>query len=133
MANFLYDYGKEGILGGDIEWDADNIKAVLGHDYATDATNQFMADAVADGLVIDATSANFSSKTITDGVARAANLNFVAVSAGPPIECLIIYKDTGSSATDRLIAYIDTGGGFPLTPTGADVPVVWSGSGVFAL
>ncbi len=133
MTNFLYDYGKEGLLGGDIAWDSDNIKAVIGHSYAQDAAHQFRADAVTAGFTTTATSANFSSKTITDGVARAANLNYVAVAAGPDIECLIVYKDTGSSATDRLIAYIDTGGGFPLTPTGADVPVVWSGSGVFAL
>lgn len=133
MTNFLYNYGKEGILGGDIAWDTDTFKAVLGRAYTQSVAHQFRSDAVTAGLITIATSASFTSKTIVNGVAAAANLNFPSVAAGPAVLCLLIYKDTGASATDRLIAHFDTGTGFPLTPTGADVPVVWSVNGVFAL
>ena len=46
----------------------------------------------------------------------------------------MIYIDTGSSGTSRLVAYIDTGvTGLPLTPNGGDVSITWNASGIFAL
>jgi hypothetical protein len=38
----------------------------------------------------------------------------------------VIYKDTGVSGTSPLIAYIDTGTNFPVTPNGGDITVQWS-------
>ena len=51
------------------------------------------------------------------------------------VEALVIYKDTGNTATSNLIAYIDTGTGLPFTTNGADVDIVFdSGSNkIFAL
>jgi hypothetical protein len=40
--------------------------------------------------------------------------------------------DTGNAATSRLIAYIDTASGLPVT-LGGDVTVRWHASGIFAL
>lgn len=125
MANALYDKGREGFLDGSIDWDTDSIKAVLVDTgaYTVDlATHANLSD-VASGARI-ATSAALSSKTVAAGVADAADLTFTAVT-GTTVEAVVLYKDTGTASTSRLIAYIDTATGLPLTPNGGDVTVTW--------
>lgn len=125
MANALYDLGREGFLAADIDWDLDNLKVVLVDtlDYVVDlALHQFLSDVAAAGRV--ATSANFSAKTVAAGVADAADTTFSAVT-GDPSEALVIYQDTGVEGTSRLIAYIDTATGLPVTPNGGDIAVTW--------
>lgn len=125
MANALYDLGREGFLGGDIDWDANDIKAVLvdtGAYTVNLATHQFLSD-IPSGARI-ATSANLSGKTKTAGVADANDVTFTAVS-GASVEALVLYQDTGVAGTSRLIAYIDTATGLPVTPNGSDITVTW--------
>lgn len=122
MANALYDKGREGFLDGTIDWDTDNIKCVLvtsgytpnlsTHDFLDDVTN------------VQATSGNLASKTVTAGVADAADTTFTAVS-GSACNAIVIYADSGSAATSRLIAYIDSGTGLPVTPNGGDITIQW--------
>ncbi len=125
MANALYDKGREGFLDGTIDWDTDNIKIVL-IDEADDAINlasdEDLADRAAGSRV--ATSGNLGSKTVTAGVADAADVTFSAVT-GDQSESIDIYQDTGSEATSRLIANIDTATGLPVTPNGGDITVTW--------
>jgi hypothetical protein len=129
MANALYDFGREGFLGGDIDWDANNIKVTLvdtGTYTPNLATHDFYNDVTVGGRV--ATSGNLASKTKTAGVADAADITFTAVS-GAVSEALVIWKDTGTEATSNLICLIDTATGLPVTPNGGDINVVWdSGS-----
>lgn len=125
MANALYDKGREGFLDGTIDWDTDNIKIVL-IDEADDtinlASDEDLADRAAGSRV--ATSGNLGSKTVTAGVADAADVTFSAVT-GDQSESIDIYQDTGSEATSRLIANIDTATGLPVTPNGGDITVTW--------
>lgn len=125
MANALYDFGRESFLGGDIDWNADNIKLVA-VDEADDtpdlALDQDLADRAAGSRV--ATSGNFASPTITDGVADAADVTLSSVT-GDQFESIDIYKDSGVEATSILICNIDTATGLPLTPNGGDVTVQW--------
>lgn len=65
-----------------------------------------------------------ASKTVTNGVADAADVTFSAVS-GATVEAIILYKDTGTESTSRLIALIDTATGLPVTPNGGDIVVAW--------
>ncbi len=126
MANALYDKGREGFLDGSIDWDTDDIKAVLvdTDDYTVDlAAHDFLDDIAAGARV--ATSGNLASKTVTGGVADAADITFSAVT-GDESEAIVLYKDTGVAGTSRLIAYIDTATGLPITPNGADIIVSWS-------
>lgn len=121
----LYDKGREGFLDGSIDWDTNNIKAVLvdtGAYTVNLGTHDFLDD-IASGARI-ATSGNLTSKTVTAGVADAADVTFTAVS-GATVEAIVIYADSGAEATSRLIAYIDTATGLPLTPNGGDVTVAW--------
>lgn len=125
MANSLYDKARQGFLDGSIAWSSNNIKAVLVDTgtYTVDlANNQYLSD-IPSGARI-ATSANLSSKTSTAGVADAADLTFSAVS-GASVEALVLYQDTGTSTSSRLIAYIDTATGLPVTPNGGDIAITW--------
>ncbi len=128
MANAVYDKAREAFLGADIDWLADNIKAVLvdAADYTINlATHQYLSDIPSGARV--ATSGNLASKTATAGVADAADVTFSAVT-GDPSELIVLYKDTGSAATSPLIAAIDTVAGptaLSVTPNGGDITVAW--------
>lgn len=125
MANALFDKGREGFLDGSIDWDTDNIKLVLvdhSDDVPLPATDTFLFDILAAARV--ATSGNFASKTVTAGVADAADVTLPTVS-GDTVEDITIYKDTGVDSQSRLIAFIDTATGLPVTPNGGDITVQW--------
>jgi hypothetical protein len=125
MANALYDKGRQGFLDGSIDWDTQNIKVVLvdAADYTVNlATHDNLDDVAAAGRV--ATSGNLSGKTVTDGVADATDVTLSAVT-GDPSEALILYYDSGVESTSRLIAYIDTATGLPITPNGGDITIAW--------
>ena len=129
MANALYGLGREGFLAGDIDWDADTIKATLADaaDYTVsiDADNDY-ADVTGAGRVAE--SSAFTTKTVTLGTADADNITWSAVS-GDVSELIIIWQDTTVEATSRLIAAIDTASGLPVTPNGGDITVTWESSG----
>lgn len=125
MADALFDKGREGFLDGSIDWDTDTIKAVLvdhGTDTPVPATDTFLSDITAGARI--ATSGALASKTVTAGVADAADITFTAVS-GASVESIVLYKDTGVAGTSRLIAYIDSATGLPVTPNGGDITVQW--------
>lgn len=125
MPNALYGLGREGFLGSDIDWDADTIKVVAidtaAYTVAID-THQFLSDIAAGARI--AISAALSTKTKALGVANAANVVWSAVT-GASIEAIAIYQDTGVEGTSRLIAYIDTATGLPVTPNGGDINLNW--------
>ena len=125
MANALYDLGRESFLKGEISWNTDNIKAVLVDTalYTPNlATNQFLSDIPVGARV--ATSSNLTSKTTAAGVADADDVVFPSVS-GATVEAVVLYQDTGTASTSRLIGYIDAATGLPVTPSGGNVTVVW--------
>ncbi|MGB3684963.1 MAG: hypothetical protein WA991_03960 [Ornithinimicrobium sp.] len=126
MANAIYDKGLEDFLAGNISWTGDNIKAVFVDtgNYTFSAAHEDLADIPASARV--ATSGNLSSKTATGGVADAADVTFTSVT-GATVEAIVLYKDTGTAASSRLISFIDSGGtGLPVTPNGGDITFQWS-------
>ena len=125
MANALYDAGREGFLAGNIDWDADDIRVILvdGADYTPNlSTHDFLDDVP--GAARVAVSSSLTGKTTTAGVADASDVTFTAVT-GDQFEYILIYKHTGTDATSRLIALIDTATGMPATPSGGDIIVQW--------
>lgn len=126
MASALYDKGRQGFLDGSIDWDTDDIRVILvdNADYTVNlATHDNLDDVAAAGRV--AVSGALASKTVTDGIADAADVTLTAVT-GDPSESLVIYKHTGTESTSRLIAYIDTATGLPVTPNGGDIVIQWA-------
>lgn len=117
----LYDKGRESFLKGEIAWLTDTIKvALVDTTYAQDLANhQFVADL---GAHVVARSGALSGKTSVAGVADANDITLAGV-VGPQVEAYVVYKDTGSDATSRLIAYVNDATGLPYTPIGAAVNV----------
>lgn len=133
MANALYDGFKESCLSGGVNLPTNNVKLVLVDlaDYTFSAAHGFLDSVPAAARV--ATSPNLASKTITNGVFDAADVTFSSVT-GDVSEALIVYIDTGTATTSRLVAFFDTGvAGLPVTPNGGDISVSFNASGIFAL
>jgi|SRR3990170_3575734 len=123
MANALFDPGREGFLDGTIDWDTDDIRVMLvKNTYSWDATDKFLSDL---GAVENGRSAALGTKTVTDGVADAADTSLVASDAAA-CSALVIFQHTGSDATARVIAFIDTATGLPFTPAASQtVNIAW--------
>lgn len=125
MANALYDHGREGFLDGSIDFDTDDIRCILidAADYTVDLALHDNLDDIP-GAARVAVSGALTGKTVAAGVADAADVTFSSVT-GDQCEAIVIYKHTGVESTSRLIAYIDSATGLPVTPNGGDITVQW--------
>lgn len=122
MVNALFDHAREAFLTADLDWEVQNFK-VCGVDatYTLNiATHQYLSDIT--GIVC--TSSNLSGKSWTAGVADAADVVFPTVT-GPTIVRWIIYQDTGTAGTSRLVTNHDTASGLPTIPDGTNITVTW--------
>lgn len=129
MANAVYPTALEAFTAAEIDWLDHDIKVALLNDtYTYDPADEFLDDVT--GTV--ATSANLASKTNTGGALDAADVTFDDLT-GADVESLVVYRDTGTPATSRLIAYIDTRGDTnPLSfePDGTDLTLRWNAAGI---
>lgn len=132
MANSLFDPGREGFLDNTIGWITPTIKFALVRGYTYSAAHKFVSDVTTAGATLVATSAAASSKTQTSGVADAADVTFSAVAAGSAITGILIFQSSAvtggadvASSAQRVIGYIDTATGLPVTPNGGDITVTW--------
>ncbi len=129
MASALYPLGKKALLDADVDMLVDNLKLLLidTADETYNAADQFHSNITGAGIV--ATSGNLAGKTTTSGVFDANDITITAVT-GDTVEAVVLYKDTGVSATSPLIAWFDVS---TFTPNGSDVTVVFNASGLFAI
>jgi hypothetical protein len=115
MASALFDPGREGFLDGSIDWDTNDMRVMLVKSaYTFVASHKFISDLPA-ATADNGRSAALGTKTVTNGVADAADTTLTATAAAA-CNALIVFQHTGSDATARLIAYIDTATGLPFTP-----------------
>ena len=126
MANGMYAKGREGFATALVDWVNDTIKCVLidTADYTVDlAAHDFLNDVAAGARV--GTPQTLGTKSATDGILDAADAVFPSVT-GDQSEAIIIWKDTGTESTSRLLFYIDTvSSGLPVTPNGGNITVQW--------
>jgi len=128
----MYDKGRENFLIANISWSVGVIKCVLvdtGTYTPVLNTHTHLSDIPAGSRI--ATSAALTAKTVTEGVADAADVTFTAVT-GVSVEALVIYQSSAvtggvdvAESAQRLIAFIDTATGLPVTPNGGDISVIW--------
>ena len=133
MANAIYPIYKAALLAGlsNIDLDTGTVKAALidTGTYTYSTAHDFYNDL--SGVV--GTPGAIANTTVTGGLFDGDNVTFTAVS-GATVEAIVIYIDTGNTATSRLVAYIDTGvTGLPVTPNGGDITITWNASGIFHL
>lgn len=144
MANFWYDEGTRLISNAGLDLDTADIRVML---LSTNTT----ADTERDKTTI----AGFTTKDEFDGVGYTANGQAIAgrslsvnagahrtevpatastwtsVSAGTrPIQGALVYLWGGSIGASVPLCFVDTGG-FPLTPSGADITITWNAAGLF--
>lgn len=132
MANALYPKYKEAIIQTSANSSlTGTVKAVLidTASYTYSAAHEFYSSV--SGAV--GTPQTINTKTYTNGTFDGDNVTFTALT-GATCEAIIVFIDTGSAATSRLVAYFDTGvTNLPVTPNGGDVTITWNASGIFSL
>lgn len=132
MANAIYPKYKQALLDGDTNIDINDgtVKVALST-AAYNSAHDFYDDVSASTVGTPQTIAN---TTVTNGLFDGDDVTYTAVASGSTVTALIIYIDTGTPGTSRLVAFIDTGvTGFPLSTNGGDVTVSWNASGIFQL
>lgn len=124
----LYPKGKKKLLDADIDLLVDDIKMLLidTADEAYNAADEFHSDIASAGIVH--TFGVLLSKTTVSGVFDAADI--AATVSGDSVEAVVLYKDTGVSATSPLIAWFDV---TTFTPTGVSTTIVMHASGLFSI
>lgn len=98
-------------------------------DEVYNAADTFLSDVTTAGLVGSAVA--LATKTVTGGVFDAADTTIPAVT-GDSVEAVLLYINTGTNTTSRLIGFFD---GVALTPNGSGVLITWpnGASRIFAL
>lgn len=127
MSNAFYPAIGQAFLEGDVDMSADTIRAVLVDTalYTYSPAHIFLTSIPAGARV--ATSIPFTGKTTLLGVFDAASGASFPAFTGATAEAIVVYQDTGTVATSRLIAYWDTDVvGLPLTPDGSPAVITWT-------
>lgn len=132
MSNALFDTGREGFLAGEIDWDTAVIKVALVRGYTFSAAHKFVSDVTGASGVLHVTSAALASKTVTNGVADAADVALTAVAANASNHSILIFQSSAvgggadvAASAQRLIAYDDSGTLVPVIPNGGDITIAW--------
>lgn len=133
MANAIYPLYKQALLDASANVDINDgtVKVALIDTgvYTYNAAHEFYSSV--SGVV--GTPQTINNTTVTNGLFDGDNVTYTAVT-GNSVEALLIYIDTGSAATSRLVAWIDTSvTGLPVTPNGGDITITWNASGIFQL
>jgi len=134
VSSSLFSPGREGFASNEIVWkaSASTIKAALIRGYTFDATHKWVSDVTGAGGTLVATSAAMTSLTNTDGVLDAADVTWTSVTAGAACPAIVIFQSSAvgggadvAASAQRLVAYIDTATGLPVTPNGQNITVAW--------
>jgi hypothetical protein len=129
MANAVYPLYKQALIQGTAGTSLTGTLKVALVDlgtYTYSAAHEFQTSL--SGVV--GTPQTLGSKTYAGGLLDAADSTFTAVT-GASCEALVLFLDTGTPATSRLVAFIDTGvTGLPVTPNGGDISITWNASGI---
>ncbi|HZT29721.1 MAG TPA: hypothetical protein VFA33_07560 [Bryobacteraceae bacterium] len=127
MSDFNYMKNLDAIGKKLIDLVGDTIKVGLcTAAYTADVNADEFLSAVGSAMV---QAAALTTKSLTGGVFDADDATLAAVPAGSTITQFILYQDTGSPATSRLIRHFDSYSGLPFLTNGLDVVITWpSGS-----
>jgi hypothetical protein len=134
MANKIYPKFKKATMTGGANTNllTGNVKAALVNttSYTYNDAHEFLSDVA--GAAIIASTGAAGSKSVTDLAAFLSGTVVASSVTGAEIDAVILYIDTGSGSTSRLVAYYDTGvTGLPVTPAGASYNVIPDATGWF--
>jgi hypothetical protein len=130
MANHVYPKLRKASVSGLINLLTTNVKFVLVDDdlYTYDAAHEFLSDVPAGARV--SITGSLTGKAISDaGAFSSANARFDGV-IGASVESVIMFIDTGTPSTSRLVFFQDTDVvGLPVTPSGASYNLIMDPAG----
>ena len=126
MANSWYNEGLEYYLEGGAGFSADGALkvALMDGTFTVSAGATGWASLVAKQV---GSSVVLGTKSSTGGQMTGGDVTFAGIGAGLTIGGVVLYHETGVG-TGTLIAGWDVGTGLPLTTTGANIIVHWSGT-----
>lgn len=136
MTNIVYPKYKKAAMSG-----GTNVNLLTGSvklcivdlgAYVYDAAHEFLSD-IPSGARIGLSS-SLSSKSVEDNASfHSANGRFEGL-VGTSVEAIVVYVDTGTPSSSRLVAYFDTSiTGLPVTPAGASYNVIPPSGGWFSV
>lgn len=131
MPDAYYNDGLNGFAAGEIDFDTATIKVGLLRTGTYVATHKFVSEVVAAGATLVSSTAALASKTIGTGSAGAmdaADTLFASVPTGAACNAMILYQASAvtggadvATTAQRLIAWLDSYTGLPVTPNGANI------------
>lgn len=134
MVNIVMNEAKESIFDRNIDLIADTIKAMLvTATYSPNADEQFIDEAGADDAV-DGRASGTTDQTIGGKVTGkdltgdfayfdGNDVTFTAVTAGAAVVGVVVYKDTGTATTSKILGFYDIA---DVTPNGGDITIQWA-------
>jgi hypothetical protein len=127
MSNALYTKAKEALLEGLLDLTDDTLKICLVKSTYTVnlSDHQYLSDIGTSNIA--ATSSALLGKSTSDGIFDAENITIEDYGTSG-FSYMILFKDTGVTSTSRLIAYIDTADGLPVSPSESTISITvnWS-------
>jgi hypothetical protein len=137
----LYNSGIGILADGTVSWATSPIVAlIVDSGQVFDVTDVFVSDVVADE-VTNATGTGYARKTLTGKtvtvdqvndrvVFDASDVTYTAVETNETWDAVILYLDTGTDATSRLLCYVSIDA---LVTNGSDATVQWASTGIFRI
>lgn len=127
MANNLYDVARAAFAKGQINWETAGFAAVLvdAGAYTINPASHTNLTHIPAPARVGTPVALANTVVDANGAVNADSLTFPNVT-GPSAEALVIYQVGATEAESRLIAYIDTATGLPITPNSGNIIVQWS-------
>lgn len=123
MSNFLYTKSKTQILNGNINFSSDSLKLIATNaSYIPSQNNdEFVSDIPGSSIIFR--SANLANKIVSSGTFDADDLEINGY-AGTAFNAIILYKDTGSDLSSRLLCYINQAAGLPFAGASSETDVI---------
>lgn len=112
MSNALYPKFKEFLLDALLTGTV-KVQLVDTAVYTYSASHQYLSDIPSGARV--GSPVTLTSKTGTNGVFDSADPTWTGLTAAPSIEAVVYYIDTGVEGTSRLVYFLDTATGLPIS------------------
>lgn len=136
---FWYGNALLGALNKEVDWNTDVIRVALCtvtytpdqdvHDFFDDITNEVVGTGyVAEGAQLTTPTAGYTAGT---NVIKLDGDNVTWAASSITARYAIIYVDTGTPATSRLLGYVDFGEN--KTSSGGDFTITWHADGIFTI
>lgn len=131
MANAVYPTFLQGLLNAEYDLNTASIKASFVRGYTYTSTHATVADVTGSGGTINGTSAALTTPTITNGVFDADDTT-VTTTANATNHGILVFQSSAvtggadvAAASQKVIAWLDTGTGLPIQPGSGSTPITW--------